>query len=85
VVKKGHVQTPRNMRIRTGNKTTGYTPIIAFHVLESGEVVNARVTRSSGIANEDALALRWIQALRYNNRNGCGTIEEEAVVIIDYF
>ena len=43
--------------VRKGEKSTGYPPIVAFEILESGEVTNAFVKRSSGFANVDNYAV----------------------------
>jgi len=59
-------------------------PVIAFEIMESGEVMNARLERSSGIADIDAYALSWMRSARYNKRPGCGVIESKAAVIIDF-
>jgi TonB family protein len=59
-------------------------PVIAYQVLESGKVVNVYVKRSSGVADLDAFATRSIRATKYNKRPGCGTVEAEATVNIDF-
>jgi TonB family protein len=74
---------PKNFKLRKTDKPSGYDPVIAFDILESGEVVNARVARSSGVADQDAQALAWIRGWRFNGRPGCGTIEQTAHVTID--
>jgi len=71
--------------VHKGDKSTGYSPLIAFEILESGEVANAHVRRSSGFADIDTYALNWVRTIRYNSRPGCGTIETEAAVSVDFF
>jgi TonB family protein len=59
-------------------------PVIAYKVLESGRVANVYVKRSSGVADLDAFAVSSIRTTRYNRRPGCGTLESEATVNIDF-
>jgi TonB family protein len=59
-------------------------PLVAFEVLESGNVINARVERSSGKREIDTYALDWVRSARYNQRPGCGVIEGKASVTIDF-
>jgi len=73
-----------NIHVRKGEKSTGYSPVIAWEVLESGEVVNTRIKRSSGIADQDAYALSTINGSKFNTRPGCGTVETEAVGLIHW-
>jgi membrane peptidoglycan carboxypeptidase len=72
------------IRVRAGEKSTKYPPVIVYEVLESGEVRNAIVQRSSGISDIDNYALAGVKTMRYNERPpGCGIIQSEAVVSID--
>jgi len=61
-----------------------FSPLIAFQIAESGEVINAHVKRSSGIRDIDDSALNSIQSTKYSARPGCPLIESEADVIIDF-
>jgi TonB family protein len=70
--------------VRKGEKPTGYSPIVAFEILESGDVANALVKRSSGFANVDNYALVWVRGTKYSKRPGCGAIESQAAVSIDW-
>jgi TonB family protein len=81
-----HKPLPRTKSklVRKGEKPSGFSPIIALEILESGEVANAHVKRSSGFANLDAYALHWVQGTKYNRRPNCGVIETEAVVSVDF-
>ena len=72
------------VRRHQGEKATGYAPIVTFEILESGEVRNARIKRSSGMANVDALALDWVRSAQYGMRPGCGVITSDASVDIDF-
>jgi TonB family protein len=73
------------IRVRAGEKSTNQTPVISFEVLESGEVRNAVLRRSSGIADIDNYALAGVRAMRYNERPpGCAIIESQAVVNVDF-
>jgi len=75
---------PLHFRVRNGEKSSGYDPIVAFKILESGKVVHAFVKRSSGIAELDDLALTSIRETQYNKRPGCGIVESEAAVTVDW-
>jgi len=70
--------------VRKGEKPTGYSPIVVFEILESGDVANAFVKRSSGFANVDNYALAWVRGTKYSERPGCGAIETQAAVTIDW-
>jgi TonB family protein len=76
-------KTPKNF-VRKGEKSTGYSPIVVFEILESGDVANAFLKRSSGFANVDNFALTWVREAKYNKRPGCGVIETQANVTIDW-
>lgn len=41
------------IQVREGEKSTGFTPLIVFQILASGEVAGALVKRSSGIKDMD--------------------------------
>jgi TonB family protein len=84
VVSKKPILEPKAIQVRKGEKAARYPPVIAFEILESGEVVNARVKRSSGVADRDAYALNSIRGWRFNNRPGCGTVETEAAALIHF-
>ena len=84
VVSEKPIAKPKTVQVRKGDKATGYSPIIAFEILESGDVMNAHVRRTSGIADVDAYALNSIQGTQYNERFGCGTVETEANVLIHF-
>jgi hypothetical protein len=77
-----HAPRPKQKSIhsRSRGKATGFSPIIAFQILDTGEVTQAYVKRSSGIADIDTYALNWIQETNYNTRSGCGVIETQAGV-----
>ena len=76
---------PKTIQTGKGEKATGYPPVIAFEIRESGEVVNSRVKRSSGMADIDNYALNSIRGKKYNSRPGCGAVESEAAVLIHWF
>jgi len=60
------------------------TPVVTLEILESGEVVHAVLKRKSGVAEIDAYALKWVQGMKYNQRPGCGAIETQVDVTIDF-
>jgi TonB family protein len=84
VMKQGDL--PKNMSpfVQKGEKSTGYSPLISFEILESGKVANARVKRSSGFARVDKYALESIRRTTYNACPGCGAIETTADVLIHW-
>lgn len=74
-----------SIRVREGEKPSGFDPTITFQILENGEVAQVKIKRSSGISDLDQYALRSIRLSRYNRRPGCGTIESQATVTVDFF
>jgi len=72
-----------SIRVRKGEKPTGYSPVIFFEILETGEVAHAYLKRSSGISDVDQYALSEIRETQFNRRPGCGTIESQADVTVD--
>jgi|SRR5882762_325035 len=77
--------TNTTIRVRPGEKPMKQIPVIAFKVLESGEVAEAVVFRSSGIADIDNYALAGIRAMRYSERPpGCGSLDSQATVNVDF-
>jgi len=84
LVSQPRLSKQNTIRTREGEKSTRLSPLITFEMLESGEVTNARVKRSSGIADVDAHALSWVRSATYNKRPGCGVIDSEASVQIHF-
>jgi TonB family protein len=84
VLNKKPFSPPKGSQPRKGEKATGHSPVIAFEILESGEVVSARVKRTSGLADRDANALDNIRWWKFNSRPGCGTIEMQSDVSLHY-
>lgn len=77
---------PATIRVRSGEKPTKYAPVVVFQIVESGEVKNAVVRRSSGIADIDNYALSSVKAMKYYERPlGCGIIDSQAAITIDLF
>ncbi len=72
------------IQVRDGEKSSGFTPIVAFEILESGRVANVRLKRSSGMRDIDNYALASVMSQSYNSRPVCPVIESEADVMIDY-
>lgn len=71
-------------RMRPGERYQN-TPVISFEVLESGQISNAIVSRSSGVADIDNYALDGIKNMRYHDRPpGCGIIQSQATVNVDF-
>jgi len=74
---------PPPFQLRKGEKSTGYSPLITYEILESGEVSNTKLKRSSGISDIDNAALDSVKRMKYNRRPGCGTVDSEATVTVD--
>jgi TonB family protein len=77
---------PRSNHIHfhKGDKPSGRVPVIAFQILESGEVADARLKQSSGFAEIDKYALDWVRSTSYSKRPGCGILETNESVAIDF-
>jgi len=60
------------------------SPVVAYEILESGEIAHAVLRRSSGVAEVDNYALKWVQGLKFNKRTGCGVIESNVDITIDF-
>ncbi|MGA9980814.1 MAG: TonB family protein [Candidatus Sulfotelmatobacter sp.] len=58
--------------------------MVAFDVDESGTIRNARIKRSSGSRAADRLALAEVSRWKYKPMPGCGILEQEASVTIDF-
>jgi TonB family protein len=77
------VRQPKLFQIRRGDKPTGYSPLVALEILESGAVVNVHLARSSGVPDQDAYALESVRGWKFNSRPGCGTVESKMDITID--
>jgi TonB family protein len=61
------------------------SPLIKYQIQEDGTASDALVSRSSGVADVDRKVLEAIEHWKYKPRPaGCGAIETERSVIIDY-
>jgi len=61
-----------------------HSPVVAFQILESGETANAVLKRSSGVAEVDKYALKSVQEAKFTKRSGCGVIESQLDITIDF-
>jgi alpha-beta hydrolase superfamily lysophospholipase len=80
-----HRNSPLNpgpLKIGKGEKSSGYSPIVAYEIQESGEVSDVHLTRSSGFAYVDNYALNSVLGMKYNNRPGCGVLDTEENITI---
>jgi len=77
-----HSKSPE-IHFRKGERYL-HSPVVTLDILETGEVTNVFLKRSSGVADADKYALDWARALKYNARPGCGVIESQVVVTIDF-
>jgi pimeloyl-ACP methyl ester carboxylesterase len=83
VVQKGSSPNSGPFMILKGEESTGYSPVVAYEIQESGEIANIHLTRSSGFSLMDNYALQGFLGTRYEARPGCGVLETEATVTID--
>jgi len=74
----------RSIQVRDGDKPTGFSPLVSYQITESGEIVNVRLKRSSGIRDVDDVALNFVRGRKYNPRPGCPVIDSEEGVIVDF-
>lgn len=60
-------------------------PSAKFLIQEDGSVSDVRITRSSGVADIDKKVLESVSQWKYKARpSGCGVIENEGTVLIDW-
>jgi TonB family protein len=80
------VSSPKFPQAKPGGSFGGYrrSPIVAFEIDEAGTIQHSRIKRRSGSRAADDLALHWVQQLKYKPRPGCGVVESEADVTIDF-
>jgi TonB family protein len=61
-------------------------PVITFEVSEDGIVSNVKLVRSSGVKDIDKNEVQAISQWRYKPRpTGCGVIESEVAITIDFY
>jgi TonB family protein len=60
------------------------SPVVKFEILESGEIAHPVLKRSSGVAEVDNYAMKSVQELKFNKRPGCGVIESNMDITIDF-
>jgi hypothetical protein len=75
VLAKTPMVKQESIHLGKGDKPSGFTPLVAFQIAPSGEVINVYLKRSSGIRDSDNYALNWIQSEKYSARPGCQVIE----------
>lgn len=60
------------------------SPVVAYEILESGEIAHPTLKRSSGVDEVDQYALGWVQELKFNKHPGCGVVESMVDITIDF-
>jgi TonB family protein len=70
-------------KFRKGEKYK-HSPVVSYEILESGEIAHPILKRSSGVAEVDRYALKWVQGLKFSERPGCGVIESTIDITIDF-
>jgi TonB family protein len=78
--------SPSGLRPKSSTTFDGYkrSPIVAFEVDESGTVNRAKIKRSSGSRSADQLALGEVRRWKFKPLSGCGIVQSEALVTIDF-
>ena len=71
------------IHVAKGEKWAG-APVIAFDISESGKVDNIHLTRSSGVRDIDQRAVIWVRSRKYERRPGCGVVESNINLIVDF-
>lgn len=74
---------PSTIHWRKG-ESMRHSPIVALEILESGDVANIHIKRSSGVADIDSFALDKARRMKYMARPGCGTWHSEIDVTVDF-
>ena len=82
ISRPAHAKSPE-FKFREGEKYK-HSPIVAFEILESGEIAHSWLKRGSGVADLDKYAMQWVREFKYNKRPGCGVVESEVGVTIDF-
>jgi TonB family protein len=69
--------------IQTG-ETYRNTPVLKVDIEEDGAVTSAQVIRASGIKRLDALLLQNVSQWKYAARPGCGVVQSNIAITIDW-
>jgi TonB family protein len=74
------------LRPKPGSNLNGYkrSPIVTFDVDESGALHQVKIKRSSGSRTLDDLALSEVRRWRFQPLPGCGNLQSEALITIDF-
>jgi TonB family protein len=80
------VSSPSGLRPKSSTTFEDFkrTPIVIFEVDESGTVSRAKIKRRSGSRSADQLALAEIHQWKFKAMSGCGIVQSEAMVTIDF-
>jgi hypothetical protein len=82
VISRSSAKSPE-FHFRKG-ETYRNSPVVAYEILESGEIAHSVLKRRSGVAEVDNYALKSVQGLKFNKRTGCGVIESNMDITIDF-
>ena len=76
---------PKVKTLTTESYTYRRSPIVRFLIQEDGSVTEARIVRSSGVADVDQEVLESVSRWKYKPRStGCGVIEIQMTVVIHW-
>ena len=70
-------------KFRRGEKYKD-TPLFKFEISEQGTVTNVRLVRSSGVKDIDEKILAAVSKWKWESMPGCGVIDSEMTVVIDF-
>lgn len=74
---------PKSLKLREGESYKG-DPVISFDVNETGQLLNIRVVRSSGVADLDSWVQAQVKRWKYKPSPGCGVRHAEVVITVDF-
>ena len=86
---KPQIVNPRSTSEPARAKSRDYdgfkrSPIVSFEVDEAGTLSRLKIKRRSGSQAADELALAWVREWKYKPRPGCGVLQSEVLVTIDF-
>lgn len=82
ILKRGRLTRP--FKFLSNEKCRG-SPVLQFEIHEDGTVSNAKLTRSSGVADIDRQSLNSVVHTRFAPRKqGCGVVDSEMTLTIHW-
>jgi hypothetical protein len=81
--KSSKERKPPKIQLGSGERYRN-APVVAYEILESGEIAHHTLKRSSGVADVDKYALWWVRQLKFNKRPECGIVASTVDLTIDF-